>query len=521
MSAIRAGYLRLCVRNAPDPPPSRLPHRPATALVVLATALSGCEGITGIQPVTQVRVVDASPDAPALDIYQNSPSQPAQAALYNIGFGTVSSYIPLTPGAYTHAAYTAGTQQQLASVRGTFSPGSQYTVLAGNIAADLQMTVLKDQSFPAPAGEIALRILGQHTRSGAVDLYLLPSGSTFARPLPSPPASPSAVTPDTSSPPRHLLHRGLPQRGRPPDSRPVFTGSQAEYLSGSVRTIVLIDQFRRSRPPPHPACNLSPPTTSSPPANLARFPHRPCSANLSLVYASPDRQRLQQARENPMNRREFVAATAALAATSALPGAHPAAPKPPAPDALTAPLHRNHPHSRIPLRSRRRLRGLPGHEVRRAHPLGHLLHLASRRGVVALPAHVLHRPPAVHVALQNLEPRRLRCQSMDGHLPAGRHEDVCLHLQASRRLLHVRHQNPRPQPRQLDRARRPAHRVLRPRLLHHGDALPPRRGQGVCRRRPQARHQDRPLLLPPRLVRRRLPPLRRASVPDPIGRATG
>jgi len=214
------------------------------ALAVLAAALTGCQSIAGTQSVTQVRVIDASPDAPALDIYQNSPSQPAQAALYNIGFGTVSSYIPLTPGAYTHAAYTAGTQQQLASVRGTFSPGSQYTVLAGNIAASLQMTVLKDQSFPAPAGEIALRILGQHTRSGAVDLYLLPSGSTFA--AASPIATGVAFGGNTGyilAPAGTYSIVAFPAGSPPGASRPVFTGSQAEYLSGSVRTIVLIDQL--------------------------------------------------------------------------------------------------------------------------------------------------------------------------------------------------------------------------------------------------------------------------------------
>ena len=58
-----------------------------------------------------------------------------------------------------------GTQQQLATVRGNFLTGSQYTVLAGNISASLQMTVLKDQSYPAPSGQVALRFLDQATRA--------------------------------------------------------------------------------------------------------------------------------------------------------------------------------------------------------------------------------------------------------------------------------------------------------------------------------------------------------------------
>jgi len=37
-------------------------------LVLLTVALTGCGGVMGIQPVSQVRVIDVSPDAPALDI---------------------------------------------------------------------------------------------------------------------------------------------------------------------------------------------------------------------------------------------------------------------------------------------------------------------------------------------------------------------------------------------------------------------------------------------------------------------
>ncbi|HEV2618934.1 MAG TPA: DUF4397 domain-containing protein, partial [Acidobacteriaceae bacterium] len=55
-----------------------------------------------------------------------------------------------------------------------------YTLLAANIAASLQLAVLKDQATPAPAGQIALRFLGEATRPGAVDIYLVPAGSAGA-----------------------------------------------------------------------------------------------------------------------------------------------------------------------------------------------------------------------------------------------------------------------------------------------------------------------------------------------------
>lgn len=214
------------------------------ALAALATALTGCQSVTGSQPYTQVRVIDASPDAPNLDIYQSSPSQPAQVGLYNIGFGTVSSYISMAPGTTVHAAFTANTQQQLAQVRGTFSTGTQYTVLTGNIAANLQMTILRDQSTPAPAGQVALRFLGQATRTGAVDLYLLPPGSSFAGVAPT--ATGIVFGSNTgyiTAPSGTYSIVAFPAGAAPNAALPVYTGSQASYPGGSVRTIVLIDQL--------------------------------------------------------------------------------------------------------------------------------------------------------------------------------------------------------------------------------------------------------------------------------------
>jgi hypothetical protein len=212
--------------------------RRVTVLAILATALTGCQSITGNQPFTQVRVIDASPDAPNLDIYQN-----ATVGLYNVGFGTVSSYIAIAPGATVHAAYVANTQQQLAQVRGTFSTGTQYTVLAGNVAANLQMTVLHDQSTPAPSGQVALRFLGQATRTGAVDLYLAPLGSPLAGIAPiATSVGFGGNTGYIDAPSGTYSIVAFPAGAVPSLTPPVYTGSQAFYPASSARTIVLIDQ---------------------------------------------------------------------------------------------------------------------------------------------------------------------------------------------------------------------------------------------------------------------------------------
>jgi hypothetical protein len=213
------------------------------AAAVCALALAGCAGITGLQPAAQVRVIDVSPDAPALDIAQIAPVPAVPMGLYNVGFGTVSSYIPTDAGTYTHAAMVAGSRQQLASVRGTFAPGGQYTLLTGNIAANLQIAVLKDQATPAPAGQIALRFLGEATRAGAVDIYLVPAGGSGAGLAP----VASGVSFGTNT--------GYVSAGAGTYSVvvvaagaevgvgvPIYTGRQVSYAGTSVKTILLLDR---------------------------------------------------------------------------------------------------------------------------------------------------------------------------------------------------------------------------------------------------------------------------------------
>ena len=110
------------------------------------------------------------------------------------------------------------------------------------------MSVLKDQSTPAPAGQVALRFLGQATRAGAVDLYLLPPGSSLTG------IAPIATgvgfggnTGYINAPSGTYSIVAFPARAVPDVSTPAYTGSQASYPGGSARTIVLIDQPQPDR----------------------------------------------------------------------------------------------------------------------------------------------------------------------------------------------------------------------------------------------------------------------------------
>ncbi len=205
----------------------------------LAATLSGCQGIVASPVLSQLRIIDASPDAPGLDIYQNT-----SALVYNLGFGTITSYIPIDPGTYTISAKADGTSQVLTSAKGTFVASGQYTVLIGNVSANLQETILKDQSQAAPSGQIALRFISQATKISALDIYLVPAGQKFIA------VTPLVVDFDFGDNTGYLnIPNGtytivMVPTGTIPTSTTVatYTGPQVTYVNGSASTIILIDQ---------------------------------------------------------------------------------------------------------------------------------------------------------------------------------------------------------------------------------------------------------------------------------------
>jgi hypothetical protein len=207
-------------------------------LALILLPLPGCQSITGTPTLSQVRILDASPDAPGIDVYQGS-----APLAYNLGLGTITSYVPIVPGGYPIIVDTAGTRQQLVSATGTFLRESQYTVLVGNYAATLQELILKDQSQPAPSGDISIRVVDQSVRAGAVDLYLVPSGSTIATTKP----FLTDVTFNTNSgyinlPTGTYTLAALPANTVPTTTvATLYTGAAVAYGGGSAKTIVLID----------------------------------------------------------------------------------------------------------------------------------------------------------------------------------------------------------------------------------------------------------------------------------------
>jgi hypothetical protein len=209
------------------------------ALTVSLGILSGCQAVVTSTPQSHLRIIDTSPDAPGLDFYEGS-----TALAYNLGFGTLTSYIAYTPGNYTITADTAGSKQILSSSRAILVAATQHTLLIGNSAANLQQLILTDQSHAAPTGQISLRFIDQATRIGPVDIYLVPAGQKLTAVSPLLTGVVFGTNTGYLNIPDGTYTLVMVPTGTIPTSTTVatYTGTQITYAAGVARTIILIDQ---------------------------------------------------------------------------------------------------------------------------------------------------------------------------------------------------------------------------------------------------------------------------------------
>jgi hypothetical protein len=146
------------------------------ALTLASSVLLGCQSVqTSAPSQTQVRVIDASYNAPAIDVDVAT----TQIAT-NIGAATFTNYAFLSPENATAYVYPTGTTKATAQVAGEFLVAQQHSVLITDSGTTYTASILTDQPIAAPAGYFSIRFLQQAPKAGAVDIYLLASGGTLA-----------------------------------------------------------------------------------------------------------------------------------------------------------------------------------------------------------------------------------------------------------------------------------------------------------------------------------------------------
>lgn len=221
---------------------ARFAARPLQSALLLCLALAtltGCQSLsTNPGSSARVRVIDLSPDSPAIDIYHKG-----EPLMHDLSYGTVTSYVAVSPGSHTFTANTAGSHQVLAALRGSLVAGSRYTVLVGSSLAEMQPTLLKDQIPASVDGAPLVRVINQTNRAEAVDVYLVPSGKKMTQVIPVAHGIAYGSHTDYES----ILSGSYTVVALPAGTSPTssefaaHSGAQIEYAKGSAHSLILID----------------------------------------------------------------------------------------------------------------------------------------------------------------------------------------------------------------------------------------------------------------------------------------
>jgi hypothetical protein len=229
----------------PHPPNLLVPGVAAFAALTLAFFFTACENVASYTQPSLVRVIDASYIAPAVNVKVEGTLLAA-----NIGQGTITPYGTLPASNDAAIDVTAATGgATLVNTSGTLLAGHQHSVfLTDNGAApnSYEVTILEDQQVAAAQGHSAYRFLNQAPKTGPVDIYMVPAGTTLANTIPLVTALPVGATAGYISFTSQTVTMVITPTGV---LTPKYTSQSIALIGGEVRTVLVVDTQLTSNPP--------------------------------------------------------------------------------------------------------------------------------------------------------------------------------------------------------------------------------------------------------------------------------
>ena len=142
------------------------------AASALTAACSDEDNNTDPSGQARVRVVHASPDAPAVDVLVDNAE-----ALSDVSYLTASDYLELTDGAHNVKVNAAGSSTTVIDTDVDLADGTDYTVIASGLVDAIQPIVLEDDNSTPPAGTARVRAIHGAPSAPAVDVYVTAPGA--------------------------------------------------------------------------------------------------------------------------------------------------------------------------------------------------------------------------------------------------------------------------------------------------------------------------------------------------------
>ena len=227
-----------------------LPMLVAVSVITLTASLllAGCQTVTGYSAASLVRAIDASYNAPVINVFVEGTQLAA-----NLGQGSITAYggFGPSPDAAVKATATSNAKTLVTSNAALVVNKSQ-SVLVTNLNGDFAVTVLQDQTTPAPAGHSDFRVLNQAPSTGAVDIYFLPetTAEIFATAKPVISGLAVGATSGYIAIPSSTLFMVIAPTGTilTVTATNIYSSSALALVGGEVRTVLIVDPVLVTQP---------------------------------------------------------------------------------------------------------------------------------------------------------------------------------------------------------------------------------------------------------------------------------
>lgn len=118
-----------------------------------------------------VRVLHASPDAPAVDVLVND-----TVVLSDVPYKAASGYLSLPAGSYNFKVNAAGTSATVIDVTPELMMNNAYSVIAVDYLSDITALLIPEDNFTPGQGNLKLRVVHGSPSAPAVDIYITEPG---------------------------------------------------------------------------------------------------------------------------------------------------------------------------------------------------------------------------------------------------------------------------------------------------------------------------------------------------------
>jgi len=134
----------------------------------------GCGGSGGGSADALVRFLQASPDAPSVNVLVDGKSVAG-----NLAYGNATAYISLKSGSRHIQVVPVSGSSPIFDQTISFISSTNQTLLLTGPAASIQPVMLKDGGTTATTGDGYVRVVNASGTMGAADVYIVPAGSSI------------------------------------------------------------------------------------------------------------------------------------------------------------------------------------------------------------------------------------------------------------------------------------------------------------------------------------------------------